>query len=533
MNPRRLFARILGALERPIPLIGAVFVFSVLVFSTLHFTPAFRDPDTFYHAKMTALMLERGVVREFPWLPFTTLADAFADHHLLYHFLLFPFVAVLGPLSGLAVATPLFAGVAVTALALVMAGLGARPAWLFALLAGFSSGWAFRLNLGKANALSVALSLGVFYSALRAAPWTLAPLGFVYVWLHGAWPLSFALLGAAAIGRLSASLEWHGEARRFGKQCLALISGIVLGHVVNPYFPKNLAFAWEQIAQIAVVNYQGRIGVGSEWYAPAMTDLVASLVPVTYVLLAALVLLLSAIFFGGMIRRDVATDKGEAAAFMASAVAVGGLFLMTLRSQRHVEFLAPFAMLCAALLITAIVRRLDLLRFRTFIFSRRRNLFFVVLLGFYSAAVLVVVPVRDILGLRDSYAQGVPWVKYEKASAWLAENTPDGSVIFHSDWDDFPPLFFHNNRNAYVAGLDPTFLYRKDSLRHAQWVNITTGKRRTGLREVVAGSFGAAAILVEKDHQEMRDAVEADGGFTLAYEDDDAWVYIVSGQGVK
>lgn len=526
MNPRRLFARILGALERPIPLIGAVFIFSVLVFSTLHFTPVFRDPDTFYHTKMTALMLERGVVREFPWLPFTTLADAFADHHLLYHFLLFPFVAVLGPLSGLAVATPLFAGVAVTALALVMAGLGARPAWLFALLAGFSSGWAFRLNLGKANALSVALSLGVFYSALRAAPWTLAPLGFAYVWLHGAWPLSFALLGAAVIGRLSASLEWHGEARRFGKQCLALVSGIVLGHVVNPYFPSNIAFAWEQIVQIAVVNYQGRIGVGSEWYAPAFVDLAASLVPISFILLVGLVLLLSALFFGDYMRRDVPSKEKETAAFLASAVAAAGFFFMTMRSQRHIEFFAPFAMLSAALLIAAVARRADLGRLRSVIVSRRRNAAAAVLLAAYGAAVLVGVPVRDMLGLRESFSRGIPWRKYEAASRWIADNTPEGSLVFHSDWDDFPSLFFWNDRNRYVVGLDPTFFYRQDPLRHAQWVHVTTGVRHAGVHDVIVGGFGAAAVLIEKDHEAMRDAVEADGGFALAYEDGDVWVYL-------
>ena len=45
------------------------------------------------------------------------------------------------------------------------------------------------------------------------------------------------------------------------------------------------------------------------------------------------------------------------------------------------------------------------------------------------------------------------------ASEWLADHTPEGSLIFNADWVEFPELFYYNQRNVYVTGLDPRYLY--------------------------------------------------------------------------
>src|SRR3989344_3431557 len=87
---------------------AVIFAVSVLLFSWLHWQPAFADPDSFYHAKMSQFLLERGAINEFPWLSATSLRYQFVDHHFLYHLILIPFVAV-SPLIGLKVATVLLA----------------------------------------------------------------------------------------------------------------------------------------------------------------------------------------------------------------------------------------------------------------------------------------------------------------------------------------------------------------------------------------------------------------------------------------
>jgi len=45
---------------------------------------------------------------------------------------------------------------------------------------------------------------------------------------------------------------------------------------------------------------------------------------------------------------------------------------------------------------------------------------------------------------------------------WLKENTVKDEIIIHSSWDEFPMLFYYNDYNQYMAGLDPTFFYKAD-----------------------------------------------------------------------
>ena len=50
---------------------------------------------------------------------------------------------------------------------------------------------------------------------------------------------------------------------------------------------------------------------------------------------------------------------------------------------------------------------------------------------------------------------------------------PAGSRIFQADWDDFPPLFFHNTHNTYTIGLDPTYIQLQDPDLYDLWVDLT------------------------------------------------------------
>ena len=60
----------------------------------------------------------------------------------------------------------------------------------------------------------------------------------------------------------------------------------------------------------------------------------------------------------------------------------------------------------------------------------------------------------EIRDLRDPFAM-------RGASAWLADHTPAGSLVFNADWVEFPELFYYDQRNVYVTGLDPRYLLRR------------------------------------------------------------------------
>ena len=117
--------------------------------------------------------------------------------------------------------------------------------------------------------------------------------------------------------------------------------------------------------------------------------------------------------------------------------------------------------------------------------------------------------------------------KYSGALAWLESHSPKHSIVFHSDWDDFPVLFYHNTSNRYVVGLDPTFMYRYDRTRYAEWERVTTGRERLHLYDIIARRFNARYVFVGSEQGAMGKLVAGNPGFREVYRDDEATIFEV------
>lgn len=312
------------------------------------------------------------------------------------------------------------------------------------------------------------------------------------------------------------------------KQAAAVLGGIAAGLVINPYFPTNFLFYWEQIVHIAIVNYKDTIGVGSEWYPYAPLDLFGATSVVWLLFGFGLILFTAALLWNDVYRGHGRVTRSRAAA-LASSFLLATLFLfMTLRSKRHVEYFVPFAMFFVALFIDLLLQRVDPRKALAKLTVRRiPPMLIQALIVGYFAFIMPYMATRDVLNNRTSFDRGIPWTKYQKASAWLAAHAKPGTVIVHSDWDDFPVLFYHNDRNAYMVGLDPTFFYRHDPVRYWQWVDLTTGKVTSGAGGLLQDSFGAKYAVIEKDHTAMQNAVARDPSMFAVYEDDEVWIYAV------
>jgi hypothetical protein len=182
------------------PWLGELFVFFIMfaIYLPLQRSAGFADPDSFYHLKIAELTAAHGPVREFIWLPYSTLAGSFADHHFLYHVALIPFIKILGPLGGIKFATAVFSAATIAALGWAMRNVGIRHAAVFAILAGVMNPLAFRIGLSKASALGVALLVIGLALAIKRRSWALGAVAFIYVWNHRTWPARFGL-GTLAI----------------------------------------------------------------------------------------------------------------------------------------------------------------------------------------------------------------------------------------------------------------------------------------------------------------------------------------------
>ncbi len=495
----------------------------------------FPDPDSFYHTRMAMLMAERPVVREFPWLTETVFADAYVDHHWLYHLALVPFVVWGDPVLGMRLATLLFASTVPALAFLVVARWGSlRLAALAAAVLILNNPFGFRINLAKAPAFSVLTLLAAVWAIERRNPWAIAAVAAFYVWSYNGWPMLLVVAGAFAAASVADAALSGGRAalgraatwRAALLPSVAALAGVAVGLVANPYFPENVRFSWLHIVRIGIIGFRDAIGVGGEWYPIAPLTSLAQNSGVFALLLAGLVSLVVALgVSGGAVLTDPRRGAERRRALWLTLLAVG-LFALTVRSRRNVEYFVPFAVLAGAALIrlaAAVVPREERERLAASFWELRawQRIPVVAILTFLVPLVLF----RDIRSLKHDFDVGVPPTRYAGLSAWLEENAPAGAVLWHNDWDDFPYFFLHTTRVRFLVGLDPTFMYVKSPERYWTWVRQTRGEGEDRIGRELVRTFGARYAFVDMEHRALAARFAADSEMIEVYRDQDGILY--------
>ena len=83
-----------------------------------------------------------------------------------------------------------------------------------------------------------------------------------------------------------------------------------------------------------------------------------------------------------------------------------------------------------------------------------------------------------------------------------------------------------NDSNYYVAGLDPTFLYRADPNLYQRFEEITLGQVNKNLAWEIENSFQAQYIFVEiLGHEALVKNLLADPNIKLIYQDKEAKIF--------
>ena len=517
--------------EKLLTLLG-VFVVSFVVFFVLQNNAIFADPDSFYHARMAVLTSEQAAIRHFPWLPFTTLGHHYIDQHWLYHVFLVPFVKILDPLAGIKLATVFFASILITVAVWFLIKQGLRHAWVWGLVLLAATPFTFRISLAKAPSLSLAtLMIGIWLMFSKRKLWTFL-IAWFFVLLYGGFLVLIAAAGIflvvnaiydlikyetkpGLLKSLSSKPWWTWSGLKHYQPLqvfLCALAGAAIGLVANPFFPNTFNFIWEQAIQIGLVNYRNVIGVGGEWYPYGFTEFIGNNVVVVAPFVIALIL--------AFINLRKTTVKSWTLVTLAIFFTV-----FTLKSRRYVEYAVPFLALAAAVVIHEVVQKADWQKAKSIFLNQWQE--HRILTGLLVLYIVLSVPFVVFRDQRTNYynlKSGINATHYKAVGTWLTEHSQKGEVVFHSDWDDFPVLFYYDTVNAYIAGLDPTFLYRQDKDRYWAWAKTTLGERSDNLGEVF-DLFNTRWILVEKDHTAMNINVKATPGVSLAYEDNEVWVY--------
>lgn len=495
---------------------------AVLFFAVGTSPQTFIDPDAYYHMTITQIMLDqRTIVTDFQWLQFTTLTEAFVDHHLLYHLLLLPFVAAFGQTVGLKIATALLGGAVMTVFYLLLKNRGVSFASVWCVLLLCFYDFSFRMSLGKANSLSLIFLLVGFVLLCTKQYRAIALVSFFYVWAYG----GFAQLLIMSL--LYALLELVSDVRKNGWPSLQKMwnlsrlprnttLGMIAGLIIHPSFPQNISFLWEQFFHIGVINYQDSIGVGGEWYPYGVSELFFLSLPLTAIALLAIALTF------------IYRKSWRSETLLAGAMAIFFLGL-SLKSRRYIEYAIPWTVLWTALTAhhagsTEQLRTWMLKRFRRGGVLTRSVLGTCAIVAMSGVFIL---GLSSLSSLERQYTRGIPFSRMSGVGTWLEHNAPRNALIFHDDWDVFPLLFHHAPSMRYIVGLDPTFMYRFDPDMYRTWVAVTQGAQTADLHATIKEDFGASYVVIDHDHIEMRRSIVAAQGFALVYEDGDGAIYAV------
>jgi hypothetical protein len=483
----------------------------LIILSGVQFsTPNLVGTDGYYHIKFAKLMSIQGLKPEFPWLPLTILSPSeFYDHHFLFHTALMPFTG--GDLIlGAKIASVIFAGLAFLSIWWLLHDQKIPYAALWSLgLLAVSEAFLYRMSMPRVQSLSLMfLALGLNFLLAKRYK-LLVPLSFFYVWLYDGFALILMMSGLYVL------TVWIVDRKIDFKPIIYASVGVFLGLLINPYFPHNIIFSIRHL--LPKLFGPSDVRVGNEWY-PYTTGQLLSNSPLA--LLA---------FLSGTIAIGIRGKRMDIRTGLSLLLAIT-FALMLFQSRRFIEYFPAFALIFTAFAWSSFFKTNYRAQEREIInsknskisqiFERRMPISLLLLIlilgGFFS-----------IKGVRESLADTKPKSRYSQASSWLAENTPRGTRVFQTDWDDFPRLFFHNTRNTYLVGLDPTYMQIKDGDLFNLWVDITKGKQEHPSGKITE-FFAAEFIFSDLVHDEFINQASADPRIYEVYRDEEAVIYQIA-----
>lgn len=537
-------------------IVGAVFWY--LQFSTA--SVCCGDFDAYYHFRWSRMLWDRiaaGDLRNFPptfgALPMTTLNPKdYVDHHFLFHVLQIPFTWFSDMQTGAKVGTWLFACLAVLSCywLVVRNRLSYPLVWLVAIV-GSSAPFLYRMNMGKAMSVSIVLLIAGLHLLFERKYRWLFPLAFVFALTYD----MFALLVIATL-MWAAVILWT-ERRVEWKPFVFVAAGSLLGFVINPYFPHNFQLLYEHLL-IKVTAKDFTTTVGSEWYPYT-----------TWEFLGNCGVALAAMVAGYVAFKNSETKAGQRALLLLLFSTF--LMVVNMRWRRFAEYFPPFAVLFAAFALDPLIRRArerytsrepvtaevteasavteagdaSEIEVAKKAHARVENARAWELIIVGTAFVMLTAPLVWYAWVTSQDIAGMAKPDYYRGGAeWMNKNLEKGELVFNTDWDDFPKLFFYGPDFAYVSGLDPTYLLDKDQKLAELYGKLTIARDLNKeevsnlgatIREKFCAGEGASRrcaryVFTDREHEDFYNDALDSGWFDLKYEDADCAIFRIRDQ---
>lgn len=438
----------------------AVFVFFFALFLSVHAMKQgfWMVDDPYYHAKHSYLMAQsQDFTLVKPWLAFHFFSYAPNDPWWGYHLIGAWFVGLFGVILGFKIYTAVLSSLIFTVFYHILKRIDCPRAFVWtSLLLGSSAFFQIRIMAERPFLLAmIALPLAFLWLVEKK-----------YRHLFGL-TLIFALLYHFVLPLVLFAcfyvlVEFLSDKKINFRPVIATGSGTLAGIFIHPnslnYFFVIFVHFWE----VLYLRLSGTdLGIGAEIQATSFVSFLSE-----NVLVLGAFILSTSLFIAFKGQREQVADQ-----FLFVLALIW--FLVTLTVPRGIDFFVPFTWLFTARAFTLFARSAEwpllVSRFKTWPSPR--------IIKFFSVA-----GVLALVGLNffSTYVHASDGGKgngqdayYEQAGDWLKAHTPGGSVIFYNNWSFWPRMFYFNDANRYVIGMDPTFLYEYDHELFWLWSNIS------------------------------------------------------------
>ena len=473
---------------------SALIIFGIGSFYTyVQFShPGIIGIDGYFHIRFAQEMWHTGIIYDFRWLVYTIYSRNFTDDHFLFHVLQIPFT-----FGNLIVGAKIYAIIFPTlAFALFFALLTQQkirfPLFWTALLFVSSAPFILRLGMPRAASISLIFLLIGTWIILNHQYKKLLPLAFCYVWLYGGFPLLFVMACVAFF------TFWFAEHKKNPQIIFFCGLGMLLGLILNPYFPHNLSFLLKSYTQIELGMFPSHIPGGNEDYPYASSSAVRNALPVWCAV------------FAGMLAYMISKHRLDAKTLFLFLFSIA-LLCLYLNVRRFIEYWAPFGILFSAFALNPFIPEQPLkMLFKP---SLGKGIAFALCLFLLLACWDTCTQIFDY---RQNYRDPKT---YQGAAEFLKRETPQNAIVFTADWDDFPLLFHFNSHNRYIVGMDLRYLYYYDPQLCDLWLSISDGTEKDAVLKIKE-FFRADYIFCPKDEKAfLRNIHRSSGDKQIIYED--------------
>lgn len=413
--------------------------------------------DPYYHAKHALLIAQSGQLNLVePWLEFHFFNYAPTDPWWGFHLGLALFIHLFGLFLGVKIFASLLGALVFLVFYLILNNLSIKYplVWTW-LLFSASSVFTYRLFLERPHLLSMIVLPLALLLLIKGRNFGLFALSLFYALCYDLAPM---IILAALI---YSAVEAQANRRINLRPLIASAGGILIGIIIHPESLNYLYIIFMQLWQTFFLKFTGiDLGIGSESQLMDFSGFVSSNFLVLLFYVAAVVLFLA-------LRKYNQNKVSGNFLFLYS----GFWFLVTLAVPRGVEYWLPSVVLFIALVFNNFWSTAEFNQIWHWL-AKKLN-FKVFIFFLLSLAVLIIFNNLSNAFSLIYQTKSLDYQSFEQANFWLKSHTKEDSIIFYNNWGMWPLMFFHNNHNRYIHGIDPTFLYEYDHKLFWLWKNIS------------------------------------------------------------